>query len=142
MVFPYTHPTITEFPIKGVITLCGSVRFRKQFDEVAAELCFNRWIALSLQIWGTEEKTGYIDDNNPLKELLEEMHRQKIAIGEAIIVINVGGYYGKSTTKEIEYARSIGRRIIWLEWKPDNMTLLKDMSYREFNEVYNNYGKI
>ena len=137
MVFPYTPPTVTRFPVKGIVTLCGSVKFRTKFDEISAELCWNRWIALSLQIWGTEPNTGYIDDDNPKKALLEEMHRQKIAIAEAIIVINVGGYYGKSTTKEIEYSRQIGRRVIWLEWKPDSMYQLKDWSYREFNEKYN-----
>ena len=100
---------------KRVVTLCGSVRFRKDFEEVGADLCFAGYAVLSLSVWGTETKTGYIDDTNPLKKVLEAVHFKKIDLSEAIVIINKNGYIGRSTKNEIEYARSKGKAIYWLE---------------------------
>ena len=43
------------------------------------------------------------------------MHRIKIDLSDAIYVINVGGYIGKSTREEIKYAKQKGKEIIYLE---------------------------
>ena len=43
------------------------------------------------------------------------MHKRKIDMADEIYVINVGGYIGSSTRSEIEYARSQGKRIKYLE---------------------------
>ena len=39
----------------------------------------------------------------------------KIKISDAIYVINVNGYIGSSTSKEIEYAKKLGKEVIYLE---------------------------
>lgn len=49
------------------------------------------------------------------KELLSELHRAKIDLSDAIFVVNVDGYIGESTRGEIEYAKQIGKEIIYLE---------------------------
>lgn len=49
------------------------------------------------------------------KEVLDDMHRRKIDMGDAIFVVNVGRYIGESTRAEFEYARRNGREIRWLE---------------------------
>ena len=53
--------------------------------------------------------------NIETKNMLDEMHRQKIDMSHEILVINVGGYIGESTKSEIEYARIKGKKISYLE---------------------------
>ena len=43
------------------------------------------------------------------------MHKEKIKISDTIYVVNVGGYIGTSTKSEIEYAKSLGKEILYLE---------------------------
>ncbi len=49
------------------------------------------------------------------KELLGELHRAKIDLSDAIFVVNIDGYIGESTRREIEYAKQIGKEIMYLE---------------------------
>ena len=58
-------------------------------------------------------KKENIDKNT--KQMLDEMHKQKIDMCNEIYVINVGGYIGESTKTEIEYAKVKGKKISYLE---------------------------
>jgi hypothetical protein len=49
------------------------------------------------------------------KERLDILHLFKIDEADEILVLNVGGYVGQSTQREIEYARRLGKPIRWLE---------------------------
>jgi hypothetical protein len=49
------------------------------------------------------------------KNLLGELHRMKIDLSDAIFVVNVDGYIGKSVKNEIEYAKENGKEIIYME---------------------------
>jgi len=53
--------------------------------------------------------------NIETKNMLDEMHRQKIDMSNEIYVINFGGYIGESTKSEIEYAKENGKKISYLE---------------------------
>lgn len=55
------------------------------------------------------------DIDEKTKEMLDEMHKQKINMSDEIYVINVGGYIGESTKSEIEYAERKGKKIFYLE---------------------------
>jgi hypothetical protein len=46
---------------------------------------------------------------------LDELHFRKIDLADWILILNYDGYIGESTRKEIEYARSIGKIIRYLE---------------------------
>lgn len=46
---------------------------------------------------------------------IKKAHYKKIDISDAIFVVNVGGYIGKSVAEEIEYAKSLNKEIIYLE---------------------------
>ena len=50
-----------------------------------------------------------------MKEMLDNMHKRKIDMADAIYVINVGGYIGESTRSEIEYALKNGKKVLYLE---------------------------
>ena len=47
--------------------------------------------------------------------MLEKMHKKKIDLCDAIFVVNVDGYVGNATKNEIEYAKQLGKEVIWLE---------------------------
>ena len=49
------------------------------------------------------------------KEMLDDMHKRKIDMADAIYVINVGGYIGESTRSEINYAIERGKKVRYLE---------------------------
>ena len=50
-----------------------------------------------------------------VKQKLAELHFEKIRLADEILVLNVGGYVGPSTRAEIEFTRSLGKKIRWLE---------------------------
>lgn len=96
-----------------VITLCGSTRFKEQFIEAQKRLTLEGNIVISVGLFG---HSG--DDevwNEGTKEMLDDMHKRKIDMADAIYVINVGGYVGSSTRSEIEYARKNWKEILSLE---------------------------
>ena len=44
-----------------------------------------------------------------------ELHRAKLDLADAGYIVNPGGYIGESVRSEIEYARSLGKEILYLE---------------------------
>lgn len=96
-----------------VITLCGSTRFKEQFLEAQKRLTLEGNIIISVGLFGhSGDDEVWIPGT---KEMLDDMHRRKIDMADAIFVINVGGYIGESTKSEIEYARSQGKEVLFLE---------------------------
>ncbi len=45
--------------------------------------------------------------------VLDKMHRERIKLSDAILVVNVDGYIGNSTKSEIEFAKSLNKEIIY-----------------------------
>lgn len=54
------------------------------------------------------------DETTPEKQAIDQLHFRKIDLADEIVVINVGGYVGSSTGREIDYARSLGKPVKWL----------------------------
>lgn len=94
-----------------IITLCGSVKFKDEFMQVQERLTLEGNIILTPNFFTNRN----IEINIETKKVLDEMHRQKIDMSDEICVINVGGYIGESTKDEIEYARTKGKKISYLE---------------------------
>jgi Holliday junction resolvase RusA-like endonuclease len=96
-----------------VITLCGSTRFKEQFLEAQKCLTLEGNIVISVGLFG---HSGDEEVWTPgTKEMLDNMHKRKIDMADAIFVINVGGYIGSSTCSEIEYAKANGKEVLYLE---------------------------
>jgi hypothetical protein len=53
-----------------------------------------------------------------LKADLDELHLRKIDLADEVLILNVGGYIGESTRREIEYARKLGKPVRYLEAVP------------------------
>ena len=96
-----------------VITLCGSTRFKEQFLEAQKRLTLEGNIVISVGLFGHSGDDEVWTEGT--KEMLDDMHKRKIDMADAIYVINVGGYIGSSTRSEIEYAREQGKTIFYLE---------------------------
>ena len=93
-----------------VVTLCGSMRFSKQMQEIALEL---------------EVKQGYcvltpvgdkmVQPNEKEIDKLAQAHFKKIDMSDAVYVVNIGGYIGESVSKEVRYAQERNKEIIYHE---------------------------
>ncbi len=92
-----------------VVTICGSMRFKDKMMEVAKELEIkNKYIVI--QCVYTTDKFSEEE-----QQILADLHYKKIEISDAIYVVNVNGYIGNSTNKEIEQAKKLGKEIMYLE---------------------------
>lgn len=92
-----------------VITLCGSTKFKDEFIETQKELSLAGYIVISVGLFGHSGDSEVWENNK--KEMLDDMHRKKIDMSDAIMVIDPNGYIGESTKKEIDYAQSKNKEI-------------------------------
>jgi len=96
-----------------IVTPCGSTRFKEQFLEAQKRLTLDSCIIISVGLFG---HSGDDDVWKPgVKEMLDDMHLRKIDMADEIFVINVGGYIGESTKREIAYAEQKGKKVNYLE---------------------------
>ena len=113
-----------------VITLCGSTRFKVQFLEVQKRLTLEGNIVISVGLFGHAGDDEVWTEGT--KEMLDDMHKRKIDMADAIYVINVGGYIGESTRSEIEYAKRNGKEVRYLE---ESTSGLPEETVREIAEM-------
>ena len=103
-----------------VITLCGSTRFKEAFLRVQKQLTLEGNIVISVGMFG---HSGDEEVWKPgIKDMLDRMHLSKIDMADEIFVINVDGYIGESTSREIAYALAHGKTVKYLEKPRDPMT--------------------
>ena len=94
-----------------VITICGSLKFKNEMMKVAEQLSLGGNCVIT-PVYPTED--NYTRTAEQI-ENLKNAHFKKIDLSDAIYVINVNGYIGKSTKLEIEYAKSNKKEILYLE---------------------------
>ena len=94
-----------------VITLCGSTRFKDDFERINRELTLLGNIVISVGCFGHSGDT-FTEEQ---KVMLDDIHKRKIDMADAIYVINKDGYIGSSTKSEIQYALRTGKQIIYME---------------------------
>jgi hypothetical protein len=104
-----------------VVVLCGSTRFKAEFERETRRLGLEGKIVLSVSMFGhsgdlTPEQCT---DGHPTKTALDELHKRKIDMAHRVLVINPGGYIGTSTHSEIEYAEWWEKPVEYLVPLPD-----------------------
>lgn len=114
-------------PRPKVLTLCGSSRFPEAFAIANAHLSMLGYVVISLGLFGhADEPMGskfLVSDGietSEAKQRLDQLHFRKIDISDGIFVVNVGGYVGSSTKREIEYAKKAGKAVTYMfppEWE-------------------------
>ena len=103
-----------------IITLCGSTKFKDEFMKVQKDLTLKGNIVISVGLLGHSGDNEVWENMDECtltktKAMLDDMHKRKIDMSDEIFVINVGGYIGESTKSEIEYAKSTGKKVNYLE---------------------------
>lgn len=102
-----------------VVCLCGSTRFSQAFRDANLKETLDGKIVLSI---GCDMRSDTdIFGNLPEEELaeiksrLDELHLRKIDLADEVLILNVGGYIGLSTIRELNYARGLGKHVRYLE---------------------------
>jgi hypothetical protein len=101
------------------ITLCGSLRFEKQFKQWNERLSLEGNVVYTVAVYPSD-KDGVKDWYAPMvKAQLDLVHLRKIENSDAILVIDLAQlsdvpYIGESTAREINYAKGKGKGIIFL----------------------------
>ena len=115
-----------DFPT--IVCLCGSTRFYQQFQranyeetmagKIVLSVGFYRHYAESVERNRTEFHGENIGCTPEQKIALDDLHMRKIDLADEVLILNVGGYIGESTARELAYARSLGKRVrFWEEVK-------------------------
>lgn len=106
-------------PRPTVVCLCGSTRFWREFERASLRETMAGKIVLSIgAATGTDdEHFGNLpkEEYDRVKEMLDQLHLRKIDICDEVLVLNVCGYIGKSTAREICYAADHKKPIKLLE---------------------------
>lgn len=97
----------------NIITLCGSTRFKDEFIEAQKHLTLQGNVVISVGLFGHSGDTEAYDEE--VKQMLDEIYKQKIDMADEIFVINKDGYIGESTKAEINYAKQHNKKINYLE---------------------------
>lgn len=105
-----------------IVCLCGSVRFWRTFQEASLRETLAGKIVLSIgAATGTDEAHfGHLPQKryDRIKARLDELHLRKIDLADEVLILNVHGYIGPSTRRELEYARHGNKQIRFLETTP------------------------
>lgn len=92
-----------------VITLCGSLKFKKEMMTVAEKMALEGYCVLTPAYPVSEN----IERTKEQLIKLKEAHFKRIELSDAILVVNINNYIGDSTKLEIDYAKKIGKEIIY-----------------------------
>ena len=97
-----------------IVCLCGSTRFKDTYEVVMREETLKGKIVLSVGMYGHIEMPDMVC-GGPVKEMLDELHLRKIDLSDEVLILNVGGYIGESTYREMVYAYKNGKVLRFLE---------------------------
>lgn len=95
--------------IMKIITLCGSLKFKKEMMIVAEKFALKGNCVLTPVYPVTDNCKKTEEQLNKLKE----EHYKRIELADEILVINVNDYIGNSTKLEIDYAKKLGKEILY-----------------------------
>jgi hypothetical protein len=96
-----------------IVCLSGSTRFIEHMAVAAWEMEKAGAIVLSCHLlpqWYTTI-TDHLAEDQGVAEAMDALHLRKIDMADRLHVINIGGYTGKSTEREIAYAEARGKPV-------------------------------
>jgi hypothetical protein len=101
-----------------IVCLCGSTRFREAFEAAQRSETDAGKIVLTVGRYGHHDG---LDMSGEHKAKLDALHCQKIDLADEVLILNVGGYVGDSTRREVQHAARRHKRVRWLE--PDKVPI-------------------
>lgn len=96
-----------------IITLCGSARFESDFKAWSKALALEGHIPFSLAVYPSDEPGGKEWYTAYQKSTLDEVHKRKIELSDAILVLDREGYVGTSTRGEISHAHACAKQVFY-----------------------------
>ena len=90
-----------------IITICGSLKFKDEIMKITEKMTLNGNCVLSI-VYPTQN--AYTDEE---KQIFGAMHRERIKISDAVLVVDIDNYIGSSTQSEIEFAKELNKEIIY-----------------------------
>lgn len=102
----------------SIVCLCGSTRFMEAFFEAGWKFTLDGEIVLSVGICKHADADGAHGAEamgGDVAERLDELHLRKIDLADHVHILNVGGYIGHSTCRELAYAFAKQKPISFLE---------------------------
>ena len=93
-----------------IITVCGSYKFKKEMTEITEKMALKGNCMLTPNELAKSNKEDYTPEE---ALMIDKMHKEKIRLAAAILVVNVDGYIGNSTKSEIEFAKSLHKEILY-----------------------------
>ena len=91
------------------VTICGSMRFAKEMQEIAYELEIHHGMNVLQCVCNAQGGPPAREE----MEVLGQIHYKKIDLSDAIYVLDMDGKIGEATQREIEYARARGKEVIF-----------------------------
>ena len=105
-----------------IVCLCGSTRFWRDFQEASLRETLAGRIVLSIgaaRAADDDDRSfgGYVPagEFDAAKASLDALHLRKVELADEVLCLNVGGYVGPSTEREVRHAFALGKPIRWLE---------------------------
>lgn len=105
---------VTRLQRPKIVCLCGSTKFKQEFEEANVRETFNEHVVLSVCCFAHADNLWSLITPE-MKSKLDELHKRKIDLADEILVLNVGGYIGDSTKSEIAHAIKTGKKVRWLD---------------------------
>lgn len=125
------------------VCLCGSTRFKQQFIEANYRETMAGRIVLTVG-WFSHTDAHVYSPTEAEKDDLDKLHLAKIDLADEVLVINVGGYIGDSTRREIQHALSLGKPVRYLSGEQqvadDQLPRLTDLRGLLKHEVHEDDG--
>lgn len=100
-----------------IICLCGSTRFKHEFEIANREATLAGAIVVAPGVFGHADGITLLAED---KNKLDALHLEKIRMADHVWVICPGNYIGESTRREIEFADSIGKPVVMLSENADD----------------------
>ena len=94
-----------------IITLCGSSKFKDEILDSAKKLTLDGHIVLMPCIFEHADNEELTTEQ---KIRLDNLHKMKIDMSDAVIIVNVDGYIGESTYSEIDWASTHNKELYFL----------------------------
>lgn len=85
------------------------------FFEAGWEFTLDGEIVLSVGLCKHAEHHGAEALGEDVAQRLDELHLRKIDLADRVHILNVDGYIGESTRRELAYAISLGRPVTFLD---------------------------
>ena len=106
-----------------IVCFCGSSRFVPEIAVLMWEFEKAGQIAMGLHLLpdnAAKRPDGSIIEHHLAEEQgvaaqMDELHLRKIDLADSIFVVNIDGYIGESTSREIAYAKRTGKPVVYLE---------------------------